>query len=329
MPNAVCVKSLVPKEKNSAVSAISPAISAARGNSIMVPTWYFSLALLSAATVCAMASMRSLTRSSSALLAISGTMISGATLTPVARSASTAASKIARACISAISGYAIARRQPRKPSIGLNSCNSRARSASFFGSAPMACATSAISSSLCGKNSCSGGSSRRMVTGALHRQEFRQRRAARFLVAGQNHLAHGADAVLVEEHVLGAAEPDTLGAEFDRGTRIGRRVGIGAHFQRADAIGPFHQGGEFAGQRRLLHRHPAGEHLPARAVDGEDIAFLERHAAGGHGLCAIIDAQGAGAGDARLAHAAGDHRCVRGHAAARGQNALGGVHAVN
>ena len=40
-----------------------------------------------------------------------------------------------------------------------------------------------------------------------------------FLVLGQDHLAHGADAVLVEEHVLGAAEPDALGAELDRGAR--------------------------------------------------------------------------------------------------------------
>ena len=39
MPKVVCVRSLVPNEKNSAVSAISPAINAARGNSIMVPTW--------------------------------------------------------------------------------------------------------------------------------------------------------------------------------------------------------------------------------------------------------------------------------------------------
>jgi hypothetical protein len=38
MPKAVCVRSLVPKEKNSAVSAISPAFSAARGSLIMVPT---------------------------------------------------------------------------------------------------------------------------------------------------------------------------------------------------------------------------------------------------------------------------------------------------
>ena len=38
IPKVVCVRSLVPKEKNSAVSAISPARSAARGSSIMVPT---------------------------------------------------------------------------------------------------------------------------------------------------------------------------------------------------------------------------------------------------------------------------------------------------
>ena len=37
MPNTVCVRSLVPKLKNVAVSAICPAIRAARGNSIIVP----------------------------------------------------------------------------------------------------------------------------------------------------------------------------------------------------------------------------------------------------------------------------------------------------
>jgi hypothetical protein len=39
MPKVVCVRSLVPNEKNSAVCAISPASRQARGNSIMVPTW--------------------------------------------------------------------------------------------------------------------------------------------------------------------------------------------------------------------------------------------------------------------------------------------------
>jgi hypothetical protein len=38
MPKVVWVRSLVPNEKNSALWAISSAISAARGSSIMVPT---------------------------------------------------------------------------------------------------------------------------------------------------------------------------------------------------------------------------------------------------------------------------------------------------
>ena len=37
-PNVICVRSLVPNEKNSATSAISPASSAARGVSTIVPT---------------------------------------------------------------------------------------------------------------------------------------------------------------------------------------------------------------------------------------------------------------------------------------------------
>jgi hypothetical protein len=49
----------------------------------------------------------------------------------------------------------------------------------------------------------------------------RQRGAAAGLVFGQDHLAHGADALGVEEHVLGAAEADALGAELPR------RLGIG------------------------------------------------------------------------------------------------------
>ena len=78
------------------------------------------------------------------------------------------------------------------------------------------------------------------------------------LVFGQDHLAHRADAVLVEEHVLGAAEPDALGAEFDRGARVGRRVGIGAHFQLARARRPI------SSAWRIRRRAPARASAPCR-----------------------------------------------------------------
>ena len=118
-------------------------------------------------------------------------------------------------------------------------------------------------------------------------------------------------------------------AELDGGARIFRRVGVDANAELADLIGPAHQRAELARQFRLDHRHPAGQHLAERAVDGDDVAGLEGARADAHGAAAVIDANGAAAGDAGLAHAARDHGGVRGHAAAGGQNAFGGVHAVN
>ena len=59
---------------------------------------------------------------------------------------------------------------------------------------------------------------------ALHRQQLRQRGAAGLLVLGEDHLAHGADAGLLEEHVLGAAKADAFGAELDGGARVIRRI---------------------------------------------------------------------------------------------------------
>ena len=53
-------------------------------------------------------------------------MTSGITVPPFAVT-SHAASKIARACISVIAGYVMPRRQPRWPSMGLNSCSSSTR----------------------------------------------------------------------------------------------------------------------------------------------------------------------------------------------------------
>ena len=93
-------------------------------------------------------------------------------------------------------------------------------------------ATSCISSSVLGRNSCSGGSSSRMVTGrpSMMRNSstkssrcigriLASARAAALGIVGQDHLAHGDDAVGVEEHVLGAAEADALGAEAARRAR--------------------------------------------------------------------------------------------------------------
>ena len=123
----------------------------------------------------------------------------------------------------------------------------------------------------------------RLEVGALHGQHLGERLAAAGLVVGADHLAHGEDAAFLEEHVLGAAEPDALGAELAGLARLARRVGVGAHAQRPRLVGPAHDGGEVARQLRLAHLHPALEHLALAAVDGDDVALPEHLAADRHG----------------------------------------------
>ncbi len=98
---------------------------------------------------------------------------------------------------------------------------------------------------------------------------------------------------------------------------------------RRRLVGPFHQRAEIAGHRRLDHRDGADEHLAGRAVQRDGLAGADRLAAGRQRLGVVVDRDAAGAGDAGPAHAARHHRGVAGHAAARGQDAAGGVHAVD
>ena len=65
---------------------------------------------------------------------------------------------------------------------------------------------------------------------ALERQQLGQRaRGGPRSSSAMIICAHRADALGVEEHVLGAAQPDALGAELARGLGVERRFGVGAH----------------------------------------------------------------------------------------------------
>jgi hypothetical protein len=130
-------------------------------------------------------------------------------------------------------------------------------------------------------------------------------------------------------HVLGAAEPDALGAELERDARVVGRIRIGAHAQHPHLIGPAHEGGELARQCGLDHRHAAEQNLTGRAVDGDDIALLQQLPGNRHRAGRVIDPQRAGARYAWLAHAARDHRRMGGHAAPGGEDALRRMHAVD
>ena len=109
----------------------------------------------------------------------------------------------------------------------------------------------------------------------LHRQQLGERGAAPGLVVGQDHLTHGENAVRVEEHVLGAAEPDALGAEGARDLGVAGRLRIGAHPEPPHTVRPFHQPRETAGHLRLDRRDLARHHLPGASVDGDPVLGRE------------------------------------------------------
>ena len=114
MPKVVWVRSLVPKEKNCALRAISPAVRAARGISIIVPNWYFTRTPCSFITARASSSRIASSTISSLLCAMSGIMIFGCTLMP-SRLHRQAASMMARTCMRTSCGRWMPRRTPRRP----------------------------------------------------------------------------------------------------------------------------------------------------------------------------------------------------------------------
>ncbi len=127
---------------------------------------------------------------------------------------------------------------------------------------------------------------------ALEGDELLESRAPSLLVSREDHLAHGHDAILLEEHVLGPAQADALRAEEPRDPRVLRGVRIRPDAELAHLIGPFEEPVELAEHERVLGPHrsleqhldhlgrarldPAAENLAGGAVDRDPIAFTER-----------------------------------------------------
>ena len=156
-------------------------------------------------------------------------------------------------------------------------------------------------------------------------------RLAPFQLFGQDHLAHGGDALGIEEHVLGAAQADALGAEFAGHLGVMRGVGIGADL---------HACGTCPTQVIRVPKSPVSwtgtvgtapsmtsPVEPSRVIMSPFLTTTPFLAVNCLGI--VIDLDVAAAGHAAFAHAARHNRRVGGHAAAGGQDALGGVHAVD
>ena len=153
--------------------------------------------------------------------------------------------------------------------------------------------------------------------------------AALGLGGGEDHRHHVGQAALLEEHVLGAAEPDPLGAERPGLGGIARDVRVRAHLEAADGVGPFHEDGELAphlrGQRRRLAEH----HLSGRAVERDPVTLLHRGVAGSEAMGPLVELKLRGAAHARLPHAARHDGGVAREPTRGGEDPLRRVHAVN
>ena len=95
------------------------------------------------------------------------------------------------------------------------------------------------------------------------------------LVVGEDHLAHGDDALALEEHVLGAAQADAFGAEL---AGLRRRAGVSALVRTFSVRYLSAQFMSVAKSPVIFGvdgRHLADHHFAGRAVDREEVAGLD------------------------------------------------------
>ncbi len=179
----------------------------------------------------------------------------------------------------------------------------------------------------------------------LERQQLGQGDATIGLVVGHDHLAHRRDAVAFKEHVLGAAEADALRAELDGARGVQRVVGVRADRHSGELVRDRHQALELAVVRRVLRVESlvqqdlndfgrrgfdlAQVNGTGRAIDADPVAFAHDVVVDLHQTVLVVDLNVRATGHANLAALTSDQCSVRRHAAALGQDALGGLHALD
>ena len=144
----------------------------------------------------------------------------------------------------------------------------------------------------------------------------------------KDHLLHGDETIATTEHMLGTAQTDTLGAEFDGLESLFGRIGVGIDVQFGIFVGPLQDLAEVAGEGGLFGGDGAIVDFAGGSVDGDDIAFVVDLAADRHGLVDFIDDGFAASGDAALADLTGNDSGVGGHSASHGKDTLSGDHAI-
>ena len=156
------------------------------------------------------------------------------------------------------------------------------------------------------------------------------------LVIGQDEALDDVLAI-AQEHMLGAAQADGLGAKLERELGVLGVVGVDAHvvgvatgLVQANLIGPRKDSVQVAGELGGNQIDGAVNDDALGAVDGDDVALVQYAVAAldAHDLLGRIDMETLDTADAGRTHAAGDNGRMARLAAVAGQDALGGYHAL-
>ena len=270
-PNVICVRSLVPNEKNSASPAISSAVIAPRGTSIIVPTRYFTLTPCSFITASA-------TRFDDGLLIAQLLHVPdernhdlGRDLQAFLRQLAGRLDDGARLHLGDLGiGDAEPHAAVAEHRVELVQLLDAAQQPELLFEFVVPCALRlelrdlhhqlfALRQELVQRRIDGADRDRLAVhrledaveVVALHRQQLGERRPAILLVVGEDHPLHDRNAPLAEEHVLGAAQADAARAEGIRELRLVGLVGVGADAHSAVLVRP----------RQDLHEPPVDVRL--------------------------------------------------------------------
>ncbi len=130
--------------------------------------------------------------------------------------------------------------------------------------------------------------------------------------------------------MLGAHQAEALRAVAAGALGVLRVIGVGPHPETPELVRPFQNLAEMGvGDVRDHRRQGAEEDLAGRPVEGDEIAFLDHVVAHPDLAGAEIDVELGDADHGRLAELARHQRRVAGAAAAAGEDAFGGEHAVH
>ena len=156
------------------------------------------------------------------------------------------------------------------------------------------------------------------------------------LIIGQDEALDDVFAV-AQEHVLGAAQADSLGAKLEGERGILGVVGVDAHMVgvaaglvQTNLVGPGQDGVQVAGELGRNQINGAVDDDTLGAVDGDDIALMQHAVAAldAHDLLGGVDVEALDAADAGRAHTASDNGGMARLATVAGQDTLGGDHTL-